>query len=65
MKDLSTVMVLQRRLNSIQRDVGPLEDKVCSRLTRTQASKLKIKSGRFWRLRTRNLVANSQVLVAI
>lgn len=28
MKDLATVMILQRRLNSIQRDVGPLEDKV-------------------------------------
>ena len=30
MKDLATVMILQRRLNSIQRDVGPLEDKVIS-----------------------------------
>ena len=29
-----------------------------------QGSKLKIKSSRFWWLRTRNLVANSQVLVA-
>ncbi|KAM7448230.1 hypothetical protein ABFA07_003643 [Porites harrisoni] len=28
MKDLATVMILQRRLNSIQRDLGPLEDKV-------------------------------------
>ncbi|XP_015776593.1 PREDICTED: spectrin beta chain, non-erythrocytic 1-like, partial [Acropora digitifera] len=27
-KDLATVMILQRRLNSIQRDLGPLEDKV-------------------------------------
>lgn len=34
MKDLATVMILQRRLNSIQRDLGPLEDKVnfCRRL---------------------------------
>ena len=28
MKDLATVMILQRRLNTIQRDLGPLEDKV-------------------------------------
>ena len=30
-----------------------------------QGSKLKIKSSRFWQLRTRNVVPNSQVLVAI
>ena len=33
--------------------------------TRLQGSKLKMKSSRLWRLRTRNLVANSQVSVAI
>ena len=36
MKDLATVMILQRRLNSIQRDLGPLEDKVGKLLSETR-----------------------------
>lgn len=36
MKDLATVMILQRRLNSIQRDLGPLEDKVGRLLSETR-----------------------------
>ena len=36
-----------------------------TRLDPSQDSELKMKCSRFWRLRTRNLVANLQVLVAI
>ena len=38
MKDLATVMILQRRLNSIQRDLGPLEDKVDTPMSAYQVS---------------------------
>ena len=38
MKDLATVMILQRRLNSIQRDLGPLEDKVLSLMSAYKVS---------------------------
>ena len=38
MKDLATVMILQRRLNSIQRDLGPLEDKVDAPLSAYKVS---------------------------
>ena len=42
MKDLATVMILQRRLNTIQRDLGPLEDKV-QYCNSTECPSLKLK----------------------